>query len=334
VNQAMLIFKNFGLLVSSADYLNLALCMDIVQQNNKLIHNENGELTSGSIALIKKLMKTVNFNLFSPRDYKSFIENGFITITDSGAITNESIGKLQQVFYYQQAISVTRQINNTWKSKIASDIKPVFYRESYNLIKPVDNNLWKDTLINGVKYILMVAWKSNDFMSKSFVISKDGRQYFRSDSTFFKYPMFMALGGQMEHWMKTHRINRTNIQEGRTRLKQLLGLTPNAGNDLFVELWVKENDFFRPAIDSSLSLTGVLTGSDSAYMVGFMNYSVNSFNTPSLCGNYPFTGFGYTWDWNPENTLHIGLNEFVVKEARQLLIRRTCTTQEYLDGIN
>lgn len=334
VKQTMVIFRNFGSQISQQEYFQRAACLDIMLQNGKLAYDGSYALTPSSLQLLNKLYTTLDFNQFPPKDLKSLIGSSFITINDSGALTPASSSRLQQYFYYQQAIAATQAINTGWKTKNYNECKTAFYAGSYNLTRPDGSAPPIDTLINGIRYTRMIAWKGSKFAipeeKNSYTYRRGDSVFYKSSATFFANAFFMTRAADMEQFVSSHHMGTGNIQAARTRLMQLLGLPPNATNDLFAEFWVKNTDMFRPGIDSSLNLTSILSTPDSNYMKGFLGYSTGSFSASTLFGKYPFTGLGYTWDWHPENITHVGLNEFVLKEAREIYISKTYSTEEFL----
>ncbi len=333
VKQAMVMFKNYGTQITPAGYFNRAMCLDIMQQNRKLTYGEDYVMTPASLRLLNKLYTSLDYTLFAPKEFKTFVNSNLISITDSGELDNGAIWNLQQVFYYQQAIAATQAINTGWKTKNYTECKTAFYNESYHLT--VFNNFpYPDTLINGERWVHMMAWKN-----KGFTKPEEGKTpaYRRNDSIFYKsapelfnHAFFMVQASELENWL---RKNFTSPVTGRMRLMQLLGLPPNSTNDEFEEFWVRKEDMFRPGIDSSLNLGGLLANLDSSYIKSFLGYSSGSFSASVLLSKYPFTGYGYTWDWNPENKTHAGLNEFVLKENREIYISGNYTTEEFLKKI-
>ncbi len=333
VQQAIIIFKNYGLQLIPKEYFDRAICLDIMQQNNKLVVTETSELSPASASLCNKLYASLDFNLFPLNDLKTYIAKGFISVNDSGKLTSESITQLQQIFYYRQAIAATQTINTGWKTKNYNDCKDAFYSESYRLYR-FDDPGSLDTIINNERYVHMLAWKAKGFAqpssSKPFIVKRNDSVFYQSSPVFFNNAFFMVQAAEMNSFLKADHISELTLQESRLRLMQLLGLPPGSANDEFEDLWVKKNDMFRPGIDSSLTVGGVLNALDSAYIKSFLGYSTGSFSSSGLLNKFPFTGLGYTWDWRPENKSHVGLNEFVLKENRQIYLGKTYTTEEYL----
>lgn len=334
IKQATIIFKNFGWQLTPAAYFEHAICLDILDKNSQMAYSESLDLTPATRRRLGKLEAGFDFGLFGLRDLKTFISNGFITINDSGELTKESIGKLQQVFYYQAAIAATQPINTGWKTKSYDDCKTAFYRESYHLWK-IDDDGTLDTVIGQERYVHMTAWKAKGFAQpapdKSFIVVRHDSVFYRSSPAFFSNAFFMVQARQLQWWLGQQQAGNGSMADRRLRLMQLLGLPPGSWNDEFEDFWVRKSDMFRPAIDSSLDAGGILATLDSSYMKSFLGYSTGSFSAPALLNKYPFTGLGYTWDWYPENPTHVGLNEFVLKGGVEVYISKTYSTEEYLN---
>lgn len=105
----------------------------------------------------------------------------------------------------------------------------------------------------------------------------------------------------------------------RLRLAQRLGLPPDVDYDRFVELWVRPEALVRPCPDPEVTdrecelevptPTRHVQISD-AHRAWFRNLKENSYGPDG----YPFTGLGYTYDWNP-STDAVGPSEFVLRPA-------------------
>ena len=44
---------------------------------------------------------------------------------------------------------------------------------------------------------------------------------------------------------------------------------------------------------------------------------------------YPFTGLGYTYDWNKHNRSHQGPSEFLIKKNSDIIVKDFIETAEY-----
>jgi hypothetical protein len=216
---------------------------------------------------------------------------------------------------------------------MAYNAKPYFYRDCKILTNlDRDNKAIRDTLINGLRYVLMVAWKSSSFMG---YVDKPANALwtYKSLPGLLVSPLFVTAQADMKKWASSNNVNKLDDSQCGTRLMQLLGLPPNATNNTFVEFWTYEDDLIRPAIDPTLNSTSLLFRLNPEYMSAFAKFSIGSFNNDSFLSQYPFTGLGYTWDYNPENLKHIGVTEFVLKGGKTVYIRRTVPTKDYIDNL-
>ncbi len=122
------------------------------------------------------------------------------------------------------------------------------------------------------------------------------------------------------------------------RLKQYLGLPPDLDQkyDVFVELWVRPENIFRPCVDPEIndhkcdlktptSFPPVANIPD--YGAFYKNLYFKSFRNPV---RYPWTGLGYTYDWgkgNHENK--VGASEFILTPNTTYQIKQAVITSEY-----
>lgn len=118
------------------------------------------------------------------------------------------------------------------------------------------------------------------------------------------------------------------------RLKQYLGLNPAWKYDIFVEMWVRPEDLFRPCVDPEVNdSTCNLKFQDTTPMVkGIQDYPAFYKNLyfsdfRSLPG-VPWTGLGYTYDWG--NALsEEGASEFILRPDSPYKIHKVIPTVEY-----
>lgn len=129
------------------------------------------------------------------------------------------------------------------------------------------------------------------------------------------------------------------------RIKQLLGMPPNASNDSVASFWVNLQDIFRPCPDpevtdhecvvsladgdpnkAALPWQWVSAGQTSRRFVKvsqehlewMYNYWVTSYAPTELYSKYPWTALGYTYDWgNPDSA--VGMSEFVCLKDTQVV---------------
>ncbi|HYG65816.1 MAG TPA: hypothetical protein VEL74_24765 [Thermoanaerobaculia bacterium] len=124
----------------------------------------------------------------------------------------------------------------------------------------------------------------------------------------------------------------------RVRLAERLGMPPDSANDVFVQMWVDPQDFFRPCPDPEVNdsqcqvnlTTGPVDRSAdcpwSAALAGQVSgnfVSVTQSQIEWMCRNweksypageprksYPWTALGYTYDWGAKS--FYGESEFVL----------------------
>ena len=150
--------------------------------------------------------------------------------------------------------------------------------------------------------------------------------------------------GNYEIWVTAapelyQRMKKVNPADRSLRLKQLLGLPPSAENKIFIELWVKPSDVFRPCPDNEVDdqqCNLCFTARDSAdasYIEWFNRSRIDRYYATGLYNQYPWTQLGYTYDWHPRNRSHRGLSEFVVQKNKTVYIEKAYATDEYLDAV-
>ena len=188
-------------------------------------------------------------------------------------------------------------------------------------INPQNEDLiWKE--IDGEQYLLVVSWKYDT-------------TYYKPDKSGFYNT------GDYQIWVTTapelrERMRREAPQDIEMRLKQLLGLPPDAQYRYFIEFWVRPADMFRPCPDNEINdkQCGLCFSdpSDSLYVAWFNTSRIDRYYNCELDKKYPWTQLGYTYDWNPNNTSHIGLSEFVIDTDKNIIINDIYSTMEYLEG--
>jgi hypothetical protein len=120
------------------------------------------------------------------------------------------------------------------------------------------------------------------------------------------------------------------------RLKQYLGLNPTWRYDVFVELWVRPDDLFRPCVDpeTSDSSCELEFRTPPPVVKGIANYAAfyehlyfADFRTrPGI----PWTGLGYTYDWGNPRTRE-GASEFIVSPGSPYEAGAPVPTADYCE---
>jgi hypothetical protein len=140
-------------------------------------------------------------------------------------------------------------------------------------------------------------------------------------------------------------------------LSQYLGLPPTNSNDSVVSLWVSPVNLVRPAIDPSITnheletsfpitlqtvpLTPTATvpkeapapgfSSTTDYATWFLNRESAIFSPSIQGGPYPWTGLGYTYDWNPVATDVVGGSEFIVPKGSPVTVKSLTPVSKFFN---
>lgn len=179
---------------------------------------------------------------------------------------------------------------------------------------------WKT--IQGENYLLVVSWKQNVTYYQPYL---DSCCYNTGD-----YPIWVSTAPEL-----LERMQQEDGGDIKLRLKQLLGLPPDATYNYFVEFWVKPEDLFRPCPDNEITDSQCdlcfPTTSDEAYISWINENRISRYYQCELNEKYPWTQLGYTYDWNPENELHVGVSEFVIGHDKQIYVNAIYTTEAYLN---
>lgn len=162
--------------------------------------------------------------------------------------------------------------------------------------------------------------------------------------TFHKYPdsyldgtdvklewgnVWTFTGGELEDW---YQENKEGVTDWQTRMKELLGLTPDNESNYVTAMWVKPEDVFRPAYISDIG-TVEMTDSfsedvDADYKEWFDANIISSYYD----GEYPWTRLGYTYDW-ADNGQAYGLSEFIVKQDSDVKVAYTVELDEMIQKL-
>ena len=162
--------------------------------------------------------------------------------------------------------------------------------------------------------------------------------------TFHKYPdsypdgtdvklewgnVWTFTGGELEDW---YQENKEGVTDWQTRMKELLGLTPDNESNYVTAMCVKPEDVFRPAYISDIG-TVEMTDSfsedvDADYKAWFDANIISSYYD----GEYPWTRLGYTYDW-ADNGQAYGLSEFIVKQDSDVKVAYTVELDEMIQKL-
>jgi hypothetical protein len=118
-----------------------------------------------------------------------------------------------------------------------------------------------------------------------------------------------------------------------TRLRQVMGLTPDAKLAAFVEFWVPAGSLFRPTPDNEItdSTAGLNLPQDVEpwYRDWFNELRSHQYFHSSRPDNaaYPWTQLGYTYDWGPSDRR--GISEFVIKMHATVTVESITSIDDY-----
>jgi len=120
------------------------------------------------------------------------------------------------------------------------------------------------------------------------------------------------------------------------RISQLLGMPPpNNQHWHFVFLTVADQQYHFNQLPAGYLRPCYSTDSIHAQYCHYGMDPQNSAYNRWLTGleasdvGYPWTGLGYTFDWDPKNMTHIGISEFVIPKGVKIHIIKTETALQY-----
>jgi hypothetical protein len=208
-----------------------------------------------------------------------------------------------------------------YRNAMADAAYPAPSKIDSNLIAITESNsglIWKT--IKGEKYLLVVTWKQD---ASRFRIDPDSTYDTKG------YPIWISTAPELKNRFKS--FNSTDTTH---RLNQLLGLTPNSKYNYFVEFWVKPGDLFRACPDKEITDKNCSTcfpsNVDPEHKKWINDLRISSYYGCDLYTQYPWTELGYTYDWNPSNSSHVGLSEFVIATNKKIYVNAIYTNSEYL----
>jgi hypothetical protein len=121
-------------------------------------------------------------------------------------------------------------------------------------------------------------------------------------------------------------------------LQQGLGLPPNSDPDYrIVRFRVARADLFRPCasgpdVGARKCAFDVPQDLDPAHRAFMLNQMWTSYRTGFDWPGYPFTGMGWTWNWNPGAADRYGASEYVVRKGAEVARIRTLSVAEVCGG--
>lgn len=188
-------------------------------------------------------------------------------------------------------------------------------------------------------YVPMLAWKKK----------RDADRFYAEvgalDTFSTPYLTWVTKKSEMIQRAKKLNLGRFSGKRLALRMDQLLGLAPQPQEDssrVFIEIWVKESDLFRPCRDPEISdfscslyfPTGAYASTSSAYDIVYNELIKNNERKepPSDAPSYwaPWTRMGYTYDWHPKNKNHVGMSEYIIKQGAIVWIKGKTSTEDWL----
>ena len=142
----------------------------------------------------------------------------------------------------------------------------------------------------------------------------------------------------------SHDISPTTVN---LRVRQLLGLPrPNKDDKFFImEIYVNPADLFRPCMDSGIvDNVCVPPAFNNPYRKNQWKHQEKDYFSDKEVSaiqsiykethgdgpweHYPFTGVGYTYDWNPHSN-HIGASEYVLENGSKTVFESLTPLEDY-----
>lgn len=165
--------------------------------------------------------------------------------------------------------------------------------------------------------------------------------------------LFVTVPEEVREECKRSRCARMNASQLDRRLKQLIGLPPDADYRIVTQMWVRPADLFRPCTQvdpmvptcPQLMTNAIHAGVDrSPFLLDQAMYSWRLPNrrttekvscakdfqnqTRGNCFGFPWTRLGYTFDWRP-STDERGVTEFVVAPGSTVIMESSGKQREY-----
>lgn len=181
--------------------------------------------------------------------------------------------------------------------------------------------------------VLVTTWKSRNAYEN--FIKKNPQTSPKPD-----YAIWVTAAPQVKAFCQSYLHENPKVTDNQLdlRLKQYLGLPPDPDQkyDVFVELWVRPENIFRPCVDPEindtkcdLNIPGHFPSVTNIPDYGAFYQSLY-FNRFRRENRYPWTGVGYTYDWSKgANGSKVGASEFILIPDTPYKIERDVSTREY-----
>lgn len=206
----------------------------------------------------------------------------------------------------------------------AARVLPEEVSYQLNAIHPNNNSLiWNEDKTR----LLVTTWKSQDSYEAYL-------KFETATSTSEDYVVWVTLAPQVQQFCRNlpedYQKDKVTL-----RLKQYLGLNHTWDYDVFVELWVSPDDLFRPCVDPETHDTRCnLDFGDQMpkvrnitdYKAFYQNLYYTSFRHR---GGAPWTGLGYTYNWNRSGLSEVGASEYILMPGANYEIKDAVPTLTY-----
>jgi hypothetical protein len=351
-----IIFNTWENRLTQKDFWNISKALDMLEINKKLDYRAD-KLEAKDKSLVERLVYEIDFDLFPGTIYQQLVINHVFCLDETGHLTEKSKWDIQNHFDYFLALNTSKMSNAiAFAQRAASYIAIEFGRKTassfssqkvpeelalalkvhyYGLQAHLPhlneaNESLRDTIINGQRHVLMLAWKTQEFVNNYVKANNVTPWKHESYNIYFEHATFVIPQYEMERFIKENNLRDLDPPAQKLRLTQVLGLPPSSSNDHFIELWIQPKDLFRPAIDPSTSGTRLPFPIDYAHFEALKKFTLDSYSNRELNRQFPFMASGETYDWSPANTSHRGLPEFVMINGQLAHVRSKNDTQSYI----
>ena len=217
---------------------------------------------------------------------------------------------------------------DAWTNQIiATAANPTPAKVNGQLTEITFNNpdlIW--TTINNQPYLKVVSFKS-----------ESSAQYYKNDKDGFyntgTRDTWVSIAPQVQEYCKTIERDKMNITN---RLEAYLGLQPNAGYAIWIEMWVQPKDLFRPCPDAEITDNTcelcLPEGVSAEHRQWFNELRAVQYTGAGSNGysGWPWTQLGYTYDWWPGSRT-VGASEFIIRQGSEVVVIDKTPTNEYCE---
>jgi len=187
-------------------------------------------------------------------------------------------------------------------------------------ITPYNDRLVWRTVGDSTRQVRVVTWAGSDTLP--------GRT--AGDTVTVKEDVWVTAVPDLRRFCRALALRGDRL---RLRLAQRLGLPPDADYDRFVELWVRPSTLVRPCPDPEVTdreceITFPSPKQHARVSEAHREWFRTLKQTSYGPDGYPFTGLGYTYDWNA-STDAVGPSEFVIRAGAPVEVHSRTDTDAY-----